>query len=63
MSTRAHDKLMKKIAAVRLKAEEKLAAAESERNRQGTKTEKQANYIRRTGQMPSSFSCCGWWQS
>ncbi|KAL8100642.1 uncharacterized protein LOC141684661 [Apium graveolens] len=63
MSTRAHDKLTKKLAAVRLKAEEKLAAAESERNHQSIKTEKQANYIRRTGQIPSSFSCCGWWQS
>ncbi|KAK1385342.1 Remorin like [Heracleum sosnowskyi] len=63
MSARAHDKLKKKLAAIRLKAEEKLAAAESERNRQGAKTEKQADYIRKTGQIPSSFSCCGWWRS
>lgn len=63
MTSRAHDKLTSKLAAVRLKAEEKRAAAESERNRQGAKTEKQADHIRRTGQMPPSFTCCGWWRS
>lgn len=63
MSSQAHDKLMNKLAAARLKAEEKRAAAESKRNRQAAKTEKQAEYIRRTGRIPSSFSCCGWWRS
>ncbi|KAL8157735.1 hypothetical protein AgCh_002440 [Apium graveolens] len=63
MSSQAHDKLMNKLAAARLKAEEKRAAAESKRNRQAAKTEKQADYIRRTGRIPSSFSCCGWWRS
>lgn len=63
MSSQAHDKLMNKLAAARLKAEEKRAAAESKRNRQAAKTEKQAEYIRRTGRIPSSFTCCGWWRS
>lgn len=63
MSSQAHDKLMNKLAAARLKAEEKRAAAESKRNREAAKTEKQAEYIRRTGRIPSSFSCCGWWRS
>lgn len=60
MRGRAHDKLMNKLAAARHKAEEKRAAAEAKRNHQAAKTEQQAEYIRRTGQIPSSFSCWGW---
>ncbi|KAF8398780.1 hypothetical protein HHK36_014638 [Tetracentron sinense] len=60
MRGRAHDKLMNKLAAARHKAEEKRAAAESKRNRQAAKTEQQAEYIRRTGRIPSSFSCWSW---
>ncbi|XP_010250566.1 PREDICTED: uncharacterized protein LOC104592772 isoform X2 [Nelumbo nucifera] len=60
MRGRAHDKLMNKLAAARHKAEEKRAAAEAKRNRQAAKTEQQAEYIRRTGRIPSSFSCCSW---
>ncbi|KAL5554059.1 hypothetical protein UlMin_041460 [Ulmus minor] len=56
----AHDKLMKKIAAARHKAEEKRAAAEAKRNRQAAKAERQAEYIRRTGRIPSSFYCWNW---
>lgn len=56
----AHDKLMNKLAAARHKAEEKRAAAETKRNRQASKTEQQTEYIRRTGRIPYSFSCCGW---
>lgn len=48
------------MAAVRHKAEEKLAAADAKRNKQAAKTEQQADYIRRTGRIPSSFSCWGW---
>lgn len=54
---------MNKLATVRHKAEEKRAAAEVNRNNQATKTEEQAEYIRRTGHVPSSylsFSCCTW---
>ncbi|GFZ18576.1 remorin family protein [Actinidia rufa] len=60
MRGRAHDKLMNKLAAARYKAEEKRAAAEAKRNRKAAKTEQQAEYIRRTGRIPSSFSFCGW---
>lgn len=58
MRGQAHDKLMNKLAAVRHKAEEKLAAAEVKRNRQATIAEQQADYIRQTGRIPSLFSCC-----
>lgn len=57
---RAQDKLMNKLAAARHKAEEKRAAAESKRNWHAAETEQQADYIRKTGRIPSSFSFCGW---
>ncbi|CAB4265337.1 unnamed protein product [Prunus armeniaca] len=57
---RAHSKLMNKLAAARHKAQEKRAASEAKRNQQAAKTEQQAEYIRRTGNIPSSFSCWGW---
>ncbi|XP_062172894.1 uncharacterized protein LOC133878360 isoform X3 [Alnus glutinosa] len=60
MRGQAQDRLMNKVAAARHKAEEKRAAAEAKRNRQAAKTERQVEYIRRTGRIPSSFSCCGW---
>ncbi|CAA7043782.1 unnamed protein product [Microthlaspi erraticum] len=55
---RAHDRLMKKLAAIENKAEEKRAAAEAKKDRQAAKTEKQAEQIRRTGKVPSLFSSC-----
>ncbi|MED6122857.1 hypothetical protein PIB30_043871 [Stylosanthes scabra] len=61
--SKAHDKLVNKLATVRHKAEEKRASAEAHRNREAAKTEEQASYIRRTGHVPSSylpFSCCRW---
>ncbi|XP_004297777.1 PREDICTED: uncharacterized protein LOC101302745 [Fragaria vesca subsp. vesca] len=57
---RAHSKLMNKIAAARHKAQEKRAAAEAKKNQQAAKTEQQAEHIRRTGQVPSTFCCWGW---
>jgi len=51
---------MNKLAAARHKAEEKRATAEAKSNRQAAKTDKQAEYIRRTGRVPSSFTFCGW---
>ncbi|XP_009351653.1 uncharacterized protein LOC103943161 isoform X1 [Pyrus x bretschneideri] len=57
---RANGKLMNKLAAARHKAQEKRAAAEARRNRQAAKTEHQAEYIRKTGRIPSSFWCWGW---
>ncbi|XP_022154297.1 uncharacterized protein LOC111021589 isoform X2 [Momordica charantia] len=60
MRGQAHDRLMNKLAAVRHKAEEKLAAAEAKRNRQAGIAEQKADYIRQTGRIPSLFSCCYW---
>nr|XP_016470755.1 PREDICTED: uncharacterized protein LOC107792916 isoform X2 [Nicotiana tabacum] len=60
MRAGAQDKLMNKLAAVRHKAEEKLAAAEARRNNHVVKIEKQAEYIRKTGRLPRSFSFCRW---
>ncbi|XP_011025287.1 PREDICTED: uncharacterized protein LOC105126189 isoform X2 [Populus euphratica] len=56
----AQDRLMNKLAAARHKAEEKRVTAEAKSNRQAAKTDKQAEYIRRTGRVPSSFTFCGW---
>lgn len=58
MRGQAHDRLMNKLAAVRHKAEEKLAAAEAKRNRLVALAEQQADYIRQTGRIPSLFYCC-----
>ncbi|KAL8120620.1 uncharacterized protein LOC141724836 [Apium graveolens] len=60
MRSRAHDKLKAKLAAGRDKAEKKLAAAESKMSRQVSKRAKQAEFYRKTGQTPSSFSCIRW---
>lgn len=60
MRGRAHEKLMNKLAAARHKAEEKRASAEANRNKQAVRTEQQAEYIRRTGRIPTSFSCWNW---
>lgn len=60
MRGRAHEKLMNKLAAARHKAEEKRVSAEAKRNKQAVRTEQQAEYIRRTGRIPTSFSCWNW---
>eukprot|EP00250_Pteridium_aquilinum_P016512 c23140_g1_i3 orf=1260-2801(-) len=55
----AQESLMNKLAAARRKAEERLAAAEAKRCEQASKSAHRADYIRRTGRLPSSsfFSC------
>lgn len=60
MRASAHEKLMNQLAAVRHKAEEKRATAEAKRNQQAARIAQQADYIRRTGRIPSSFSCWSW---
>ncbi|GLU22619.1 hypothetical protein SLE2022_386810 [Rubroshorea leprosula] len=63
MRAQAHAKMVKKIAMARQRSEEKRAAAEARKNRDAERTEAQAEYIRQTGRMPSSYSmsnCCGW---
>ncbi|GMP71768.1 hypothetical protein CsSME_00030053 [Camellia sinensis var. sinensis] len=59
MRTHAQAKMVQKIAMARQKSEEKRAAAEARRNRQAERAAAQAEYIRQTGQIPSSsFICC-----
>ncbi|KAJ8769994.1 hypothetical protein K2173_009076 [Erythroxylum novogranatense] len=60
MRAEGHDRIMNKLASLRHKAEEKRAAAEAHRNWHAAKAEQQADYIRKNGRMPYSFSCCGW---
>lgn len=60
MRAHAHDKLMNKLAAAKHKAEEKRALAEARRDQQAARTARQAEFIRRTGHIPSSFSCWNW---
>lgn len=56
----AHKTLMNKLAAARQKAEERLAAAEAKRCEKASKSTHRADYIRRTGRLPSSsFFGCG----
>lgn len=56
---RAHEKLLDKLAAARQRAEKRRAAAEEKRCEQAAKTSHQAEYIRQTGGLPSSFFRCG----
>ena len=53
------EKLMKKLAAARQKAEESHAAAEARRCEKAAKAAHRADYIRQTGRLPSSFFGCG----
>ncbi|XP_006665069.2 uncharacterized protein LOC102713239 [Oryza brachyantha] len=56
MKARAQEKLANKLAAARRMAEEKRASAEAKLNEHAARTTQQADYIRRTGHMPSFFS-------
>ncbi|KAI8526890.1 hypothetical protein RHMOL_Rhmol12G0034100 [Rhododendron molle] len=63
LKARAQERLTNKLAATRRIAEEKLANAEAKLNEQAVRTSERADYIRRTGRLPSSFSfklpsCC-----
>ncbi|KAG6474903.1 uncharacterized protein LOC122025370 isoform X1 [Zingiber officinale] len=60
MRASSHERLMSQLASVRHKAEDKRAAAGAKRNQQAAKTAQQADYIRRTGRIPSKFYCWGW---
>lgn len=61
MKAEAQAKIVKKIALARQKSEEKRAVAESRKNQLAEKTTAQAEYIRKTGRIPSNLSiCCGW---
>ncbi|KAF4404830.1 hypothetical protein G4B88_006216 [Cannabis sativa] len=56
MKARAEERLANKIASTRRIAEEKRANAEAELNEKAVRTSERADYIRRTGHLPSSFS-------
>ncbi|RZC70058.1 hypothetical protein C5167_033370 [Papaver somniferum] len=56
LKSRAQEKLTNKLAATRRIAEEKLSNAEAKLNEQAAKTAEKADYMRRTGHLPSSFS-------
>ncbi|XP_058102214.1 uncharacterized protein At3g61260 [Magnolia sinica] len=56
LKSRAQERLANKIAATRRIAEEKRASAEAKLNEKEVRTSERADYIRRTGHLPSSFS-------
>ncbi|CAH1417295.1 unnamed protein product [Lactuca virosa] len=63
LKSRAQEKYTNKLASTRRIAEEKRANAEAILNEKAVKTSETADYIRRTGHLPSSFSikfptCC-----
>ncbi|XP_024987784.1 uncharacterized protein At3g61260-like [Cynara cardunculus var. scolymus] len=65
LKSRAQEKYTNKLASTRRIAEEKRAKAEAILNEKAIKTCERADYIRRTGHLPSSFSiklpsCCCW---
>ncbi|KAK9063499.1 hypothetical protein SSX86_017369 [Deinandra increscens subsp. villosa] len=56
LKSRAQEKYTNKLASTRRIAEEKRAKAEVNLNEHAVKTSEKADYIRRTGHLPSSFS-------
>ncbi|KAL4587016.1 hypothetical protein LXL04_011665 [Taraxacum kok-saghyz] len=56
LKSRAQEKYTNKLASTRRIAEEKRAKAEAILNEKAVKTSESADYIRRTGHLPSSFS-------
>ncbi|CAI9756629.1 unnamed protein product [Fraxinus pennsylvanica] len=55
MKSRAQEKYTNKLASTRRIAEEKRSNAEAKLNEKAVKTSERADYIRRTGHLPSSF--------
>ncbi|KAI4343369.1 hypothetical protein L6164_010727 [Bauhinia variegata] len=56
MKARAQERLANKVASTRRIAEEKRAKAQAKLNEKALRTSEKADYIRRTGHVPSSFS-------
>lgn len=56
MKARAQEKLANKLATTKRVAEEKRANAEAKLNEKALRTSEKADFIRRTGHLPSSFS-------
>jgi hypothetical protein len=57
---REQDVLARKLASAGLRAEAKRQAAEARRSQEAARAEEQAAQIRKTGHIPSSFSCWCW---
>lgn len=55
LKNRATEKLASKMASTRRMAEEKRSSAEAKLNERGARASERADYIRRTGRLPSSF--------
>ncbi|KAJ3682018.1 hypothetical protein LUZ60_014591 [Juncus effusus] len=58
MRARAQEKLMNKLAVSKHKADRKRAKMEAKKKKDAKKTEKQADHIRRTGQVPERYLSC-----
>lgn len=56
LKARAQERMANKLAATKRIAEEKRANAEANLNEKAVKTSERADYIRRTGHLPSTFS-------
>ncbi|KAG5409648.1 hypothetical protein IGI04_005967 [Brassica rapa subsp. trilocularis] len=56
MKARAEEKSANKLAATKRIAEERRANAEAKLNEMSVRTSERADYIRRSGHLPSSFS-------
>lgn len=56
MKARAEEKLTNKLAATKRITEERRANAEAKLNEKAVRTSERADYIRRSGHLPSSFS-------
>uniref|UniRef100_A0ACD5TT84 Uncharacterized protein n=1 Tax=Avena sativa TaxID=4498 RepID=A0ACD5TT84_AVESA len=58
--SREHDRLARKMSSASRRAEAKREAAEARRSQEAARAEEQAAQIRKTGHIPSSFSCWCW---
>lgn len=56
LKARAQERLANKLSATKRIAEEKRANAEAKLNEKAMRTSERADYIRRTGHLPSTFS-------
>ncbi|XP_017235183.1 uncharacterized protein LOC108209015 isoform X2 [Daucus carota subsp. sativus] len=60
MRAHAEAKMVKKVAMAKQRSEEKRDATEAKKTSQSSKLAAQAEHIRRTGRVSSSYMCCAW---
>lgn len=60
MRAHAEAKMVKKVAMAKQRSEEKRDATEAKKTSESCKLVAQAEYIRRTGRVSSSYMCCAW---